>query len=310
MTTTRTNRIMIVAILLVLAVSLGGCRIFTEELRAFGLADEFVANQDSARMALQAIEADTLPEDDEYYAGRVAAAQILNSYRIWNNPEANAYINLLGQTLAVASDRPVIYAGYRFMILDTDEINGLSTPGGHIFVTRGLLRLAESEDEVAAILAHEISHVAYRHGAQAIMETKGRNLALRAEALNYRLAAVGAESTILGRAVTVLEERVQSVVNALLGDGYSQEAEVEADLGAVQILLKLGYDPYALVRVLDRLEDAYREAGRRNRTGFNKTHPNPVRRVREIERRLPESPLTTVDEAVTERRFRSALAGV
>ena len=283
---------------------------FTEELRSWGIADEFVANQDNARMALQAIEADTLPEDDEYYAGRVAAAQILSSYEVWDNAEAQAYINVLGQTLAVASDRPVIFAGYRFMILDTDEINGLSTPGGHIFVTRGLLRLAETEDEVAAILAHEISHVAYRHGAQAIMETKGRNLALRAEALNYRLAAVGAESTILGRAAAILEERVQSVVNALLGDGYSQEAEVEADLGAVQILLKLGYNPYALVNVLGRLEDAYRATGRRDRTGFNKTHPNPGRRVREIERRLPETPLTTVDEAVIQRRFQSALAGV
>jgi len=288
---------------------LGGCRVLVEELRAFGIADDFVANQDSARMALQSIEADVLPEDDEYYAGRVAAAQILASYDVYQNEEANSYINLLGQTLAVASDRPVIFAGYRFLVLDSDEINGLSTPGGHIFVTRGLLRLAESEDEVAAILAHEISHIAYRHGAQAIMETKGRNLALRAEAMNYRLASVGAESGILGRAAGILEERVQSVVNALLGDGYSQEAEVEADLGAVQILLKLGYDPYALVRVLERLEDSERAAGRQ-KVGFHKTHPHPGRRIREIERRLPGNPLTSVDEAATWRRYEAALGNV
>jgi predicted Zn-dependent protease len=301
----------IVVMATVVVVSLfAGCRLFVEELRSWGVADEFVANQDNARMAVQAIEADVLPEDDEYYAGRVAAAQILDAYSIWDNPEANAYINLLGQTLAVASDRPVIYAGYRFAILDTDEINGLSTPGGHIFVTRGLLRLAQNEHEVAAILAHEISHVAYRHGAEAIMETKGRNLALRAEALNYRLASVGAESTILGRAAAILEERVQSVVNALLGDGYSQDAEIEADLGAVQILLKLGYDPYALVYVLDRLDDAYRSTGRRDRTGFNKTHPNPGRRIREIEQRLPDNPYITVDERTIQRRYESALRGV
>jgi predicted Zn-dependent protease len=100
------------------------------------------------------------------------------------------------------------------------------------------------------------------------------------------------------------------VVNALLGDGYSQDAEIEADLGAVQILLKLGYDPYALVRVLERLDTAYQQSDRRNRTGFNKTHPNPGRRIREIERRLPEQPLTTVNENVIQRRYQAALRGV
>ncbi len=287
-----------------------GCRLFVEEARAFGIFGNFVENQDNARIAVQAIEADVLPEDDEYYAGRAAAARILNSYEVYDNAEANEYINVLGQTLALASDRPVIYAGYRFLILDTDEVNGLATPGGHIFVTRGLLRLAKNEHEVAAILAHEISHVAYSHGAQAIMETKGRNLALRAEALNYRLASVGAESTILGRGVAVLEERVQSVVNALLGDGYSLDSEKEADLGAIQILLILGYDPRALSRVLDRLDEGEKAAGR-DKKGFYKTHPNPGRRIREIEKRLENYPgITQVNDAAAERRYQRALGGI
>jgi predicted Zn-dependent protease len=287
-----------------------GCAALVEEARAFGIADRFVDNYDASRMAIQAIEADVLPEDDEYFAGRAAAARILDAYDVYDDEEANRYINVLGQTLALASTRPVIYAGYRFLILDTDEINGLATPGGHIFVTRGLLRLAENEHEVAAILAHEISHVEYRHGAKAIMETKGRNLALRAEALNYRLAAVGAESGILGRGVAVLEERVQSVVNALLGDGYSVDAEQEADLGAIQILLTLGYNPRALSIVLDRLSDTEKLAGR-TKEGFHKTHPKPERRIREIERRLENYPgITQVDDAVADRRYRAALGGI
>lgn len=297
-------------IAVVLIAGLAGCRMMTEELRAFGIADDFVANQDASRMAIQAIEADVLPEDDEYFAGRAAAARILDAYEIYNDEEANRYVNVLGQTLALASTRPVIYAGYRFLILDTDEINGLATPGGHIFVTRGLLRLAENEHEVAAILAHEISHVENRHGAKAIMETKGRNLALRAEALNYRLASVGAESTILGRGVAVLEERVQSVVNALLGDGYSVDAEKEADLGAIQMLLTLGYDPRALSRVLDRLDESEKAAGR-VKEGFHKTHPNPRRRIREIERRLENYPgITQVDDSTANRRYQRALGDI
>lgn len=287
-----------------------GCRLLVEEFRAFGIGDRFVENYDASRLAVQAIEADVLPEDDEYFAGRAAAARIMDTYGVYDDQAANDYINVLGQTLALASNRPVIYAGYRFLILDTDEINGLATPGGHIFVTRGLLRLAEDEHEVAAILAHEISHVAHRHGAQAIMETKGRNLALRAEALNYRLAAVGAESSILGRGVAVLEERVQSVVNALLGDGYSVESEKEADLGAIQILLTLGYDPRALTRVLERLDDSEKIAGR-DKKGFHQTHPNPGRRIREIEKRLANYPgITQVDDNAANRRYRRALGDI
>lgn len=308
----RTTVAAVVMLLLIALTGLAttGCRLIVEEVRSIGVADQFVENYDASRMALQAVEADTLPEDDEYYAGRVAAARILERYDAYDEPDANRYVNLLGQTLALASDRPVIYAGYRFQILDSDEINGLSTPGGHIFVTRGLLRLASSEEEVAAILAHEISHVAYRHGAQAIMETRGRNLALRAEALNYRLAAVGLDDSALGRASGVLEDRVQAVINSLLGDGYSQETEIEADLGAVQILLKLGYDPYAMVRVLEKL-DASEEATAGEKRGFHKTHPDPERRIRQVERRLGNyGGLITVDTEVSGRRYREALGSI
>ena len=292
------------------ALILAGCAVIAEELRAFGVGDSFVENYDASRFAIQAIQADTLPEDDEYFAGRVAAAQILGEYEVYTEEDANRYINLLGQTLALASDRPVLYSGYRFQILDSDEINGLSTPGGHIFVTRGLLRLAQTESEVAAILAHEVAHVAARHGAEAIMNTRGRNLALRAEALNYRLATVNLDSSAFGRAAGVLEERVQTVANSLLGDGYSQDAEIEADLGAIQMLLKLGYDPYALVTVLDRLEESERRAGSVKR-GFHKTHPNPRRRIREIERRLVNfGGNTTVNADVAARRYNAALSGI
>ena len=310
--TLRSVRIMIPLILAILLLTgVTGCRMLVEEFRAFGIGDSFVENYDASEQAIQAIEADVLPEDDEYFAGRAAAARILDMYDVYDDAEANHYLNVLGQTLALASTRPVIYAGYRFLILDTDEVNGLSTPGGHIFVTRGLLHLARNEHELAAILAHEISHVAFRHGAKAIMETKGRNLALRAEALNYRLAAVGAESTILGRGVAVLDERVQSVVNALLGDGYSLDAEKEADLGAIQILMTLGYDPRGLVRVLERLQEGEKDAGRVDKKGFYKTHPHPARRIRDIEKRLENYPgITQVDDAIADRRYQAALGGI
>jgi predicted Zn-dependent protease len=303
-------RVRLVALAAVTVIALTSCGLLATEMRSLGVGDNFVANYDASRQAIQAIEADYLPEDDEYYAGRAAAARILTQYELYDEAAANDYVNLLGQSLALASSRPIIYAGYRFAILDTDEINGLATPGGHVFVTRGLLRLAESEDEVAAILAHEISHIAERHGAEAIMETRGRNLALRAEALTYKLAAVGLDDSGVARAAGVLEERSQAVIAKLIGDGYSVEAEMEADSGAIQILLKLGYDPYALVRVLERLEASYEVLGRAA-GGFARTHPNPRRRIRQIERRLENyGGRVAVDPEVAERRYRAALSGM
>ena len=108
----------------------------------------------------------------------------------------------------------------------------------------------------------------------------------------------------------MLEERVQSVVNALLGDGYSVDAEKEADLGAIQILMTLGYDPRALSTVLDRLKDSEKLAGR-VKEGFHKTHPKPERRIREIEKRLEHYPgITQVDDAAANRRYQDALGGI
>ena len=97
---------------------------------------------------------------------------IINKYKPYNNKRANAYINLLGQTLAKASDMPETFNGYHFLILDSDEINAFAAPGGLIFITRGMLRCTQSEDAVAAVLAHEIGHVQFKHGLQAIKKSR------------------------------------------------------------------------------------------------------------------------------------------
>lgn len=100
----------------------------------------------------------------EYYIGRAVAATILKQYRPWNHPAANAYVNKVGQSLALVSDAPQTFGGYHFLVLDSPEINAFAAPGGLILVSRGLLACCGSEDELAAVLAHEISHVQLKHG--------------------------------------------------------------------------------------------------------------------------------------------------
>ena len=110
--------------------------------------------------------------EQEYYIGRSVAAVILTKYPPYTNQPANEYLNLLGQTLAQVSDMPEIFRGYRFLVLNSDEINAFATPGGHIFITRGLLRCCRNEDAVAAVLAHEIGHIQLKHGIQAIKKAR------------------------------------------------------------------------------------------------------------------------------------------
>ncbi|RPJ39713.1 MAG: peptidase M48, partial [Planctomycetaceae bacterium] len=113
-----------------------------------------------------------LTPEQEYYVGRAVAAQVLQSYPPLDRPQANEYLNLLGQSLAIFSERPETFGGYHFLLLDSDEINAFAAPGGLILVSRGMLRCCQSEDELAAVLAHEICHVEQKHGLSAIKQSR------------------------------------------------------------------------------------------------------------------------------------------
>jgi len=142
-----------------------------------GLLDRYqaVMLKTAAKAAVEASRG--LTPEEEYYVGRAVAANILSNYPPYNRPELNAYINKIGQGLALYSFRPAIFMGYHFMVLDSEEINAFASPGGHILVTRGLLRKVQSEDELAAVLAHEIAHVALKHGLASVQGARVTQIA-------------------------------------------------------------------------------------------------------------------------------------
>lgn len=84
-----------------------------------------------------------MTDEEEYYVGRAVAATILGQYRLYANERLTSYVNEVGQGVALASDRPFTYGGYHFAILDTQEVNALSCPGGIVFITRGMLQKNE-----------------------------------------------------------------------------------------------------------------------------------------------------------------------
>lgn len=209
----------------------------------------------------------------KHFIGRAVGATVLSRYQPFEDHEALHYLNVLGQALAQNSDQPETYAGYRFLILDTEEINAFAAPGGLIFVTRGLLRCCRSEDALAAVLAHEIGHVQKKHGLQAIRTSRIQG----AFATAWNESATIIDNNKLGQLTSTFSDSINDITTAMF-NGYSRSAEQEADRDAVIILKRTGYDPNGLVDMLKVMDDRYSPGGQ----GFSRTHPAPADRIANV----------------------------
>jgi predicted Zn-dependent protease len=296
------------AIMLALPFFISGCKtmeamttIGTSLGQSVGLLTESQA--ESITKTSKAVERsfeDFTPEQ-EYYIGRTVGAVITNKYKPYQNESANAYINLLGQTLAGASDMPETFNGYHFLILDSDEINALSTPGGLIFITRGLLRCCRNEDAVAAVLAHEIGHVEFKHGLQAIKKSR----------ITSALLIIGTESAKtfggedLANLTKTFEGSITDITSTMINNGYSRGFERQADMAAVTILKRVGYNPDGLVDMLKEMEKRLKPGG----LDFAKTHPSPESRIADIQKQIGKYAKVQEPE-VRQKRFLAALRNI
>lgn len=218
-----------------------------------------------------------LTDEEEYYIGRSVSALILSRYKVWNNEAATRYLNLLAQAIALYSDRPEIFAGYHVLVLDSDEVNALSAPGGFIFITRGLLRLCQDEDTLAGILAHEIGHISARHGLQAIKKSR----LLEAFKLLASEAAERLAPDKMARLTDIFEGTLDDIVVQLIERGYDRKAEFEADALALKTLRRMGYSEHGLIRFVEELEKK-KERGSKLE-GWLSTHPDPEDRLKRLQ---------------------------
>jgi predicted Zn-dependent protease len=282
-----------------------GCSSVAQMGTAVGQATGVVnADQaDSINRSAQAVEKtfqDITPEQ-EYYIGRSVAATVLATYKPFDLQQANAYLNLLGQTMAQCSAKPETFAGYHFLLVDTDEINAFAAPGGLIMISRGMARCCKSEDELAAVLAHEISHVDHQHGLKAIR--KGRLTSALTTLGTSAGKSLGGQK--LAEVTEVFEGSISDITSTLMNNGYSRTTEYEADKGAVAIMKKLGYSPSALVSMLEQMQKQLKPGGR----DFVKTHPSPEVRIAEL-KKLVGTPAPSPASAARLQRFQKAMAGI
>ncbi len=238
-------------------------------------------------------------EEEEYYLGRSVSASILGKYPLLRRKIPAEYITKVGRALASHSDRPDLFNGYRFGILDSNEINAMSTPGGFIFVSRGLLKLMPDEDSLAAVLAHEIAHVVKGHGVKAISSSN-----MRGALLILGQEAVASQGSYDVQALTnAFGSSVTDVADTLMENGYSRSQEYEADEYATELMRRAGYNDKALITMLEAVEKSGQESG-----GWFDTHPSPSRRIGEAESHIGKT-VATVEEAqkLRAKRFQSAM---
>src|ERR1700680_1706839 len=122
-----------------------------------------VAQRKPAKQAEVKVQKTSLSRDQEIQLGKEAAADVERQMEVVKNPEAEAWLNQIGQQLAKTPQANAY--PYYFKLVNDDSINAFALPGGSMFVHTGLIKAADNEGEVAGVLAHEMSHVALRHGA-------------------------------------------------------------------------------------------------------------------------------------------------
>lgn len=207
---------------------------------------------------------------DDVKVGRQAAAEVEQQLPILNDSETTNYVSRVGQRLvsSIPSQFQHPEFQYYFKVVNARDINAFALPGGPMYVNRGMIEAARNEGEMAGVMAHELSHVALRHGtAQA---SKAQKYGLLAGILGIGGAILGgpagAAAQIAGQGVGVYFLK------------FSREYETEADILGAQIMARAGYDPHDLANMFQTIE----RQGGGSSGGFLSDHPSPADRYARI----------------------------
>ena len=208
---------------------------------------------------------------DDVQAGRQAAAQVEQQFPLVRDGEVEAYVESVGQRLVAAIPEEFQHPGFRytFKVVNARDINAFALPGGPMYINRGMIEAARNEGEMAGVMAHEISHVALRHGtAQA---TKAQKYSI--------LAGIGAiAGAVIGGAPGAIIGQGSQVAVGTYFLKFSREYETEADILGAQIMARAGYDPRDLANMFRTIQSQ----GGSGAPEFLSSHPNPTNRFERI----------------------------
>lgn len=330
----KTNKRMIALVLALSALSLTSCAAVQALARGDVGGAIIEAGKTVGEIAAAAIEdcangkvSQEYTAEQEYYIGRGVSGAIMVRYpatEVNSDPRRRqlAYLNQMAgyiEAMSYSVDRRNLggyvdrseevwerqsrfglYKGVRVGLLESNEVMAYATPGGFIWISQGAVNMCQSEDELAAIIAHEMGHIVMNHGMDAYRKaTEGKITDSK---------AFQAFSKEMGPVVGNFAEMVGGFADNLIESGYNKDQEYEADNFGTRALAAAGYDPNAMARMLERVE-AY-EKSHKDDDKFLSNHPDPKSRIEKVKDLIKnpknnlKAPAGDPGRTTREKRFR------
>ncbi|MFH1413732.1 MAG: Maf and M48 domain-containing protein [Candidatus Omnitrophota bacterium] len=208
--------------------------------------------------------------EKEVQLGKAIVKQVEKEYELVDDPLIQKRIEDIGKNIASVCDRQDI--DYYFKVLDDEEVNAVSLPGGFVYINKGLVEKIDNDDELAGVIAHEVAHIVARHSIKKLQALQGYSL----------LMLLGAATPDSGK---VLAAADAAFTQLLLG--YSREDELLADKLGVRYSKLAGYNPEGMVNFLKKLHEINRRKPASPHSYF-RTHPYVSDRVRVTKQELGE----------------------
>ncbi len=206
--------------------------------------------------------------------GRRAASEIEQVAQLCNDPKVDAYLTKLGMQLVEQLNTGGVKYPWEFHCVNDKAINAFALPGGFVFINRGAIEAADYESELAGVMAHELSHVALRHGT---------NQATKAQYAQLGTGILGIAGGIFGGTAGAAAAGVGQFAAGSVLLKYSRGAETQADVMGTQVLYDAGYDPRAMAAFFEKLGA---ESAGKNPPEFFSDHPNPDHRIDRVDQEV------------------------
>jgi beta-barrel assembly-enhancing protease len=222
--------------------------------------------------------------DQDIQMGKEASDEVYKTRAVIHNEELEAYLTRIGQRLQ-QSPRAGKFP-FHFAVINDASINAFALPGGPMFVHTALIQAADNESQIAGVLAHEMSHVALRHGTH---EVSKQNL--------IQLPAMLAGSIAPGGMMGSLAKMGINLASGSVLLSFSRAAESEADLNGTRMMNDAGYDPHEMARFFEKLQAQAGKGGDTRLANFLSDHPTPGNRVKAVDDEIPFLPKMNYHES-------------